>query len=259
MVPELSHSSVYWAHIYRYRFAARLVRNKRVLDIACGEGYGSAGLLAAGASDVIPMDISERTVRHVARKYGLNAIQGSAEAISLSDQSVDVVVSFETIEHLRNPRLFVQECARVLKSDGTLIVSSPNRDGATGAANPHHSAEMNIPEFSELIRCEFPRCQIYGQWARTAAWWTPRSLAAERSGWSRVPGAMRVRNRLRLLWRVKSVTEPSESLRDRSPEVIAASRLSWCSVLDPCVIRRFNPGQREVPAFMVAVARRTAP
>ena len=48
MVPEASESNTYWEHIYRYRFATRFAKNKRVLDVACGEGYGSAALLKPG-------------------------------------------------------------------------------------------------------------------------------------------------------------------------------------------------------------------
>ena len=90
-------------HWHRYLFARRFAAGRRVLDVACGEGYGSA-LLAEVAQDVRGLDIDAQTVVHASTRYaGLANVrfeQGSAAALSLPDASVDVVVSFETIEHL---------------------------------------------------------------------------------------------------------------------------------------------------------------
>ena len=98
----------------RYRFAKDFVRGKRVLDIACGEGYGAAALAKAGASSVVGVDVSADVCDHALRKYGLDARPGDAQAIPLPDRSIDLVVSFETIEHVDDPNVFVRECARVL-------------------------------------------------------------------------------------------------------------------------------------------------
>src|SRR5437868_8858698 len=93
MVPERAGSETFWEHIYRYRFATGFVRNKRVLDIACGEGYGTAALLQAGAASVIGVDISADVCDHARRKYGIDARPGNALNIPLPGQSVDVVIS----------------------------------------------------------------------------------------------------------------------------------------------------------------------
>src|SRR5436305_7763381 len=95
MIPEASVPEIFWEHVHRYRFAKRFVRDKRVLDIACGEGYGAFGLLRAGAASVVGVDISEEACDNARQKYGIDARCGSAEAIPLPDASVDVVVSFE--------------------------------------------------------------------------------------------------------------------------------------------------------------------
>src|SRR4051794_25160393 len=126
MVPEASNGGTFWEHIERYRFSLPYVRGKRVLDIACGEGYGSAALLKGGAKAVTGVDVAEEACAHAREKYGVNAIVGSAEAIPLPDASVDVVVSFETIEHVPNMNAFMAECHRVLVPGGRIIISTPN-------------------------------------------------------------------------------------------------------------------------------------
>src|ERR1700722_8417852 len=109
MVPESADTLTFWEHIYRYGFALHYVPGKRVLDIACGEGYGAASLQKAGAAQVIGVDVSESACSHARGKYGIDARVGSAEKIPLPDKSVDVVVSFETIEHVRDPGRFLDE------------------------------------------------------------------------------------------------------------------------------------------------------
>src|SRR4051794_3204615 len=98
MVPDACAGSILWEHLYRYKFARQFVQGRRVLDIACGEGYGSSALQAAGAASLIGMDISEETCQHAREKYGIDARVGDAMAIALPDRSIDVVVSFETVE-----------------------------------------------------------------------------------------------------------------------------------------------------------------
>src|SRR6266704_1151086 len=107
MVPEVSGGMTFWEHVHRYAFACRFVAGKRVLDIACGEGYGSAALQKAGAAQVIAVDISDSACAHARAKYGVDARPGAAERIPLPDGSADVVVTFETIEHVPNPERFL--------------------------------------------------------------------------------------------------------------------------------------------------------
>ena len=100
-VPEIA-GEIRLEHVHRYLIARELVPGKRVLDIACGEGYGSA-ILSAAAAHVTGVDISPEAVAHASSKYARSNLVfclGSCEAIPLEDHSVDVVVSFETIEHI---------------------------------------------------------------------------------------------------------------------------------------------------------------
>lgn len=106
MLPDEAHARIFWEHIARYRFAKDFVRGKRVLDIACGEGYGAASLAKAGAASVIGVDIASEVCEHARRKYGLDARAGDAQSIPVQDRSIDLVVSFETIEHVDAPDCF---------------------------------------------------------------------------------------------------------------------------------------------------------
>ena len=152
MVPEHAHARIFWEHVARYRFAKDFVNGKRVLDIACGDGYGAAALAKAGAASVAGVDISAEACEQARRKYGLDARVGDAQAIPLPAQSIDVVVSFETIEHVDDPAVFLRECARVLVPDGLLIVSTPNRPvySGDGRRNPFHQLEFDENEFVEF-------------------------------------------------------------------------------------------------------------
>ena len=88
-------------HLHRYLSVTRVVAGKTVLDIASGEGYGSA-MLARTASKVIGVDISLEAISHAQEKYQAQNLQfcvGSCSAIPIKNASVDVVVTFETIEH----------------------------------------------------------------------------------------------------------------------------------------------------------------
>src|SRR5216683_317151 len=188
MVPEVSGGITFWEHVYRYAFACRFVAGKRVLDIACGEGYGTAALQKAGATQVFGVDISDSSCLHARKKYGVDARVGSADQIPLPDNSVDVVVSFETIEHLPNPNRFLDECARVLARGGTLIISTPNKGiyGLDGPTNPHHCSEMTEEEFSTALHARFRRVRLYTQRPYSAAWWSLRSLPSDVTPWKRV-------------------------------------------------------------------------
>ena len=160
MVPESADTFTFWEHVYRYAFASRFVRGKRILDIACGEGYGAAALQKAGAAQVIGVDIDESVCLHARNKYGLDARPGTAERIPLPDKSVDVVISFETIEHVTSPNLFLDECARVLAPGGRLVISTPNKlilnQYLGGYKNPYHCSEMTPEELASAFELSIP-------------------------------------------------------------------------------------------------------
>jgi len=155
-------------HLHRYALACRLARGVDTLDIACGEGYGT-NLLASHAASVVGVDVSADAIAHASRKYKRSALRfllGSATAIPLTDASVDLVVSFETLEHLREQDEMLREIRRVLRPGGQLIMSSPDKrfyTDATGHKNQYHLRELYCDEFRELVGRYFPHTQMMYQ------------------------------------------------------------------------------------------------
>ncbi|KQT11745.1 hypothetical protein ASG40_06885 [Methylobacterium sp. Leaf399] len=168
-VPRGSVDDTALEHLHRYLACSDLVRGKRVLDVACGEGYGTALLAQSGASEMFGVDVSPQVVDHAVRTHGQWATFSVGDALNLpfGDGSVDVVVSFETIEHLSDQRLFVSEVDRVLARDGIFICSTPNRDvysyARGGVPNPFHIEEMNLDQFRAMLAKHFPTIAFFGQ------------------------------------------------------------------------------------------------
>jgi SAM-dependent methyltransferase len=158
-------------HWHRYAFARQLVAGRRTLDVACGEGYGSA-LLASSAASVVGVDVAADVVAHAVERYrdrgNLRFEVGSAAKLPLADGSVQAVVSFETIEHLPRedqPRM-IAEIARVLTGDGVLVLSAPNPveySQKRGYRNPFHPHEPSRGEIDELLARFFAARRWYRQ------------------------------------------------------------------------------------------------
>ena len=158
-----------YEHMHRYAWAAGLCGGKDVLDIASGEGYGST-LLAGRARSVVGVDISATAVAHAREKYAaatnLRFEQGSVTAVPLASASVDVVVSFETVEHLTEQRQMLAELKRVLRPDGVLVISSPNKTVYSDDrqyTNEFHVRELYFHEFDALLREQFTAITYLGQ------------------------------------------------------------------------------------------------
>lgn len=190
-------------HLHRYLLARELAQDKQVLDIASGEGYGSA-MLAEVAAKVVGVDISADAVRHARLRYphaNLEYREGRADAIPLPDGSVDLVVSFETIEHHDRHVEMMAEIRRVLRSDGVLIISSPDKREYSDIprfANPFHVKELYRDEFEQLLGGSFRHVTIYGQRvccgsaiAAEAGDGHFRAYARDAAGYSRADGVRR--------------------------------------------------------------------
>ncbi|MBI4299826.1 MAG: methyltransferase domain-containing protein, partial [Chloroflexi bacterium] len=149
-------------HWARYRFALAKVEGRRVLDAACGTGYGSR-LLAEKATFVQGVDVSPESVLYAGQHYRSPNVAFSTMDIrylALASRSFDVVVSFETIEHIREADAFLGEVCRVLKESGEFIVSTP-LGGAVG--NPFHLAYYQRETFGPLLRGYFNEVTLYYQ------------------------------------------------------------------------------------------------
>lgn len=158
-----------YEHEHRYAYISKLVAGKVVLDIASGEGYGSR-TIAESAKEVIGIDIDEEAVKHAATKYAqytnLSFKTGSVTEIPLKDDSVDVVVSFETIEHIAEHEQMLSELKRVVKDDGLVVVSTPDKKIYTdesGVVNEFHVKELYKEEFFDLMKSQFNHVELCGQ------------------------------------------------------------------------------------------------
>jgi SAM-dependent methyltransferase len=138
-------------HAARYRFAARWVSGKRVLDLACGVGYGSAILKIAGAAQVIGVDRSEQAVAYARERYVAPGVSFvcSDGATFTPDGPFDVVVSLETIEHVTDVHGFVAQLARFIVPQGVLVGSVPTT--LSSDVNPYHLHDLSADEFRGMF------------------------------------------------------------------------------------------------------------
>jgi ubiquinone/menaquinone biosynthesis C-methylase UbiE len=148
-------------HLQRYLFAKHHVKGMNVLDAACGIGYGSA-MLAETAASVTGIDVDAETVKNAAQAYASSNItfrQADIRSLPFNDHSFDVVVSFETIEHVPLPdaALFIQEIARVLRPGGLLILSTPDRRNFSldGPPDGFHYFEYNDTDLLSSLSKNF--------------------------------------------------------------------------------------------------------
>jgi ubiquinone/menaquinone biosynthesis C-methylase UbiE len=167
-----------YEHLHRYALSMEFAAGKSVLDIASGEGYGAA-LLAQVAEVVTGVDIDPDSINHSKHRYyypNLHFSVGSCQSIPLPDESVDLVTSFETIEHHEFHEEMMREFKRVLKPDGVLIISSPNRlvySDEPHYSNPFHVKELYFDEFNKLLGQHFKHTLIYGQRLATGSFVYP--------------------------------------------------------------------------------------
>ena len=172
MVPEFhKNHSIYGEHYIRYEATKSVVSDKVVLDIACGSGYGTK-IIASSAKKVFGVDVSQESIDYATEHFNAKNIDylcGDGESIPLADASVDVVVSFETIEHIKDYKTFMKEVSRVLKKDGLLLLSTPNElEFAEG--NHYHLHEFQEDELRGLIKLHFKNVKMYyqGDWVYSA-------------------------------------------------------------------------------------------
>lgn len=170
-IPELEmDSEISIFHMQRYKSILNLCKGKKVLDAASGEGYGTF-MIANYADSAVGVDISQEAVNLAREKYvapNIQYIQSSVTDLPLEDGTVDVVVSFETIEHISEgeQKKFLCEIKRVLKKDGVLIMSSPDKKNYSDIPdfhNKYHVHELYFSEFDRLLKGYFDNVTYYYQ------------------------------------------------------------------------------------------------
>ena len=143
-------------HFARYAWAAQFASGRRVLDAACGMAYGTAMLAAAGAKEVVGVDLDESVIAKVsaAAPPATSFEVADLRKLPFADDEFDLVVCFEAIEHVPEPEVVLDQLARVLRPDGLLVVSTPNRDVYT-PGNPFHLRELKPNELEEELSRRF--------------------------------------------------------------------------------------------------------
>ena len=149
-------------HLAAYRACLPFVSEKVVLDGGCGEGYG-AKCIAESARLVVGVDSSWETAREArrGRPRNLHLSCSDLRTLGFRDGSFDVVCCFQVLEHFRQPVALLREAARVLRPQGVLILSTPNRL-ASFSENPYHFKEYRPEELRELLEPLFTSVEILG-------------------------------------------------------------------------------------------------
>ncbi|MFC1888284.1 methyltransferase domain-containing protein [Thermodesulfobacteriota bacterium] len=168
-LPWLKTPFVHYEHLHRYLFSREFVEGGKVLDLACGEGYGSF-MLAERAKEVVGVDINATAIKHARAKYAkenLNFIQGSMTAIPIGGGAeFDVIVCFEAIEHIKEHQELIGKVKQLLKEEGIFLVSTPNTAITSFldlSENPFHLKELSFDAFNSLLSRSFKYVAIYGQ------------------------------------------------------------------------------------------------
>lgn len=168
------HALIENEHLARYRFAMGFVEGKLVADIACGSGYGTQMLASSGALSVHGMDLSEEAVAFCRHRYNaINATYTAADAqklTSVKDSQFDIVVSFETIEHMPDVEAYLDEMVRILHPGGVFLVSTPDRRISSvmyrflgRPQNKYHVREYAQRDLLDLLSTRFEIKACYGQ------------------------------------------------------------------------------------------------
>jgi O-antigen biosynthesis protein len=155
-----------YEHLHRYAYISRHVRGRTVLDLASGEGYGTA-MLARAAALAVGIEIDEKSIRHAQKKYradNLYYILGSITDIPLTTR-FDIIVCFEVIEHIHDHERLLAEVKRLLAAGGIFAISTPNKPEyrILEPANPFHLKELDHEEFRRLLTGHFSHVQFLGQ------------------------------------------------------------------------------------------------
>jgi len=168
-VPWADDRQVIYEHLHRYIFAAGLASGLRVLDLGSGEGYGAA-ILAEVAESVTGLEIDGDAVEHASRRYRAPNLEFRCQSVldldAFADESFDVVVCFEMIEHIAEHDELVASARRLLRPEGLFLVSTPDREIYSEAAdyhNPFHVKELSRTEFTELLTGYFGHVAMWTQ------------------------------------------------------------------------------------------------
>ncbi len=186
----------YWfrRHLVVYEWIAARVGGRRVVDLACGEGYGTA-VLARSAAAVTGVDANPEAFEHARLKYTAPRVSFERAMVETWTGDVDCVVFLQTIEHVHDPGAVLDHIRSLIGPDGVAYVSTPNvltlaPKGEERSGNPWHIKEYRPEEFRALCEPHFGSVAILGlHHARTLR---AHQFAIERLGWDRIHAALRI-------------------------------------------------------------------
>ncbi len=174
-----------YEHIHRYLLAQQHVKGLKVLDLACGEGYGS-WFLSQTASNVVGLDISLDAITHAKTKYTQSNLHFCVGSILDIPESIhdhyDVIICFEALEHVAEQAQLLQQIQKNLKPNGLLMISTPNKPvySENGTRqNPYHFKELDFFEFEQLMKTHFKHLMFYGQKTYAASKIFPITVGSE--------------------------------------------------------------------------------
>ena len=170
IIPDETPIGICSIHLKRYEFAASYVKDKLILDVACGVGYGTRYLCDAG-NQVIGVEIDAESIAYAQNRYSQSGctmfVRSDAMMMGFHSNQFDAVCSFETIEHMADVDNFLKEVARVLKPGGLFIVSTPIvKDSNKNPDNPFHCQEWNPRDFKLLLEQYFGGVELFSQYRR---------------------------------------------------------------------------------------------
>lgn len=190
-------SFLFHCHLFGYQdFASRIPEGGRVLDLACGEGYGSA-VIAGRTGRCVGLDLAPSLLAASSKQYpDVDFVTGDALRLPFADGSFDAVGALQVIEHLTETEAFLSEIARVLKPGGFAYITTPNIDRHPRMArkefNPHHLRDFTPSELRSELSKVFGEVRLFGQMLDPSL---PRAqvlLAAAEREWELIPRAERV-------------------------------------------------------------------
>jgi len=163
-------------HVAAYEFGSKWVtKGETVLDLACGTGYGVERLERASAGKIIGVDYSREAVQYARAHFGNGRggfMIGDGLHCGLRDDAFDLIICMQTVEHVPDAELFLTEMTRVLKDDGTMLISTPNKvfysPDAERPLNPYHVVEFTLETLQQLLSNHFGHVEVFGQQPQNA-------------------------------------------------------------------------------------------
>ena len=209
----------YWfrRHLIVYEWISQRVTGQRVVDMASGEGYGSA-VLAAGAKEVVGVDANPEAHAHASARYTRPGLSFERALIEQFDAGApyDAIVFLQTVEHVQEPRVLLERFASLVAPGGTVYISTPNRltlapPGQSRSDNPWHVREYDVDELRALLDPVFSEVELLGVFhARKLA----LHATALKLGWDRIHPALRV-TRPFYRWFVPAITMEDFAIRSK--------------------------------------------